>query len=78
MELGFDSSRFVRAYESLTKDDHETYKKANMLRRQKRLHSVFSRNGKVFVKLSPTTEPPIYVQSIAAIEKITSTVVVVT
>lgn len=56
-DLGFDSNKFVRLYESLTKHNHSLFKKANELRRNKCLHSVFTRDGRVFVKETTTSKP---------------------
>lgn len=56
-DLGFDSNKFVRAYESLTKHNHVLFRRANELRQQKCLHSVFTRNGRVFVKVTPEKKP---------------------
>lgn len=49
-DLGFASNKFVRVYECLTKQNHAIFRKANELRSNHCLHSVFTRNGKVFVR----------------------------
>lgn len=56
-DLGFASNKFVRVYESLTKHNHALFRRANELRRNKSIHSVFTRSGRVFIKETAEKRP---------------------
>lgn len=68
-DLGFGSNKFVRVYESLTKNDHTLFRRANELRQNNCLHSVFTRSGRVFVKKSPE-EKPICILNMMSLESL--------
>ena len=69
-DLGYNSNKFVRIYESLTKQNHFLFKRANEYRRNKYLHSVFTRDGRVFVKISHADQP-LHINDIRSLESVT-------
>lgn len=70
-DLGFTSTRFVRVYESLTKLNHALFRRANELRRNKCLHSVFTRSGRVYVK-EAADKPPICIVDMLSLDSFRS------
>lgn len=55
--VGFDSDNTISIFESLSVDNRKILQAAIKLRKQKKLHSAFSRRGGVFVRMSANSEP---------------------
>lgn len=53
IDLGFETDSRVYVQESLTKANHEIFKQAMSLKRDKKLSSVYTYNGLVYVKSQP-------------------------
>ena len=73
-DLGYEGNKFVRVYESLTKNNHKIFRKANELRKNGFLHSVFTRRGRVYVRqTNDVNKKPICITGVNSLEVFCST-----
>lgn len=69
LHKNFSSDAKINVFESLTRHNHSILRSALKLRGTKQLHSVFTRNGQIFVRLK-AEDSPIHVMSSGSLSDI--------